>query len=82
MKPPYCAICTRNLHDLPEEANFNDYFTLVHFGDYWVPDTPGWCGHPHGAVWFCWEHADAAEKLSHLDAGEAIDRLREHFSTD
>lgn len=83
MRPPYCVICPRNLHDdVPEGVHSSEYFTLVEFRDYWFPDTPGWCGHPHGAEWFCWEHAEAAEELSHLASGEAIDRLRERFAAD
>lgn len=82
MRPPYCGICSRNLHDdVPKEADLREYFTLVYFRNYGVPEELAqMAGHPDGVEWFCWEHAAAAEELSHLGMGEAIDRLRERFT--
>ncbi|WP_173100404.1 hypothetical protein [Actinomadura verrucosospora] len=36
----------------------------------------GWCGQASNHVWFCLEHAPAAEALSHLHWREAMDKLR------
>ena len=48
---------------------------MVQFKDY-QPLPDGLTGHPQGLEWFCNEHLQGAEELSHLHSKEAIAQLR------
>ncbi|MBO2457591.1 hypothetical protein [Actinomadura violacea] len=80
MMPPFCSICGVSARDdgLPSSE-----FKLVRFA--LTPEEQaqqeelnrsGWVGHPPELMWFCLEHAPAAEALSHLHWREATEKLR------
>lgn len=82
MKPPICRLCGRDF-DPTEEGG------AVSFEpgrDPWwegrvdaeeVERSGPPTGHPPHVDWFCGEHLEAAEAQSHLQKGEALDRLED-----
>jgi hypothetical protein len=72
MEPPICSLCDRDQRDFPDLE-----FELVKFADYESIDHPG---HPDGLLWFCADHLEGVKRLTDLDSGEALRRLRSEAS--
>ena len=66
MRPPVSAVCGRGGDARAELVGFANYRALP----------PGLVGHPSGLEWFCARHLRAAQTLTHLDSGAAIELLR------
>ena len=66
MQPPICALCGVRFDAGAATVRFSDYRPL--------PD--GMVGHPHGLVWFCGAHLEAAGAVAHLPTEQALTTLR------
>jgi hypothetical protein len=82
MRPPICAICGK-------ESMESDEVGLVSFAKTksdkkWEKKSKqkGFVGHPPWREWFCEKHIEAAQKLSHLPLGEALEKLNKQFKSD
>jgi len=70
MRPAQCAICGK--YSIEETGGKQGDW--VEFADF-LPNTE--ClSHPDGLEYFCADHLNAAQALTHLTSGEAIERIR------
>jgi len=69
MRPPICAICSRDSRDHPELK-----FDWVRFSDFEAIEGPG---HPEGLEWFCADHLEQARRMKDFPMKEAIQKIRE-----
>ena len=71
MQPPICALCNC---DFLTEHMFASAGGLVRFIDF-APLAEGATGHPAGYLWFCADHVQEAQSLSHLSSSSALTAL-------
>ena len=76
MKSPICALCGKNFGS--EHFHTGKGGELVQFSDF-VPLEKGAVGHPRGLLWFCAEHAAAANTFDQQTSEKALQILRERF---
>ncbi len=73
MKPASCAVC-----GAASESEAGGGGHWVEFADF-VTDGRDALSHPKGLEYFCARHLSAAERMKHLDAQIAIERLCREF---
>lgn len=81
MRPPICAICGKR-------GAGSDDIRLVSFVKRKADkkfakklEEPGFVGHPPWKEWFCSEHYEEAQKLSHLTIDKAMKKLTKIYKT-
>jgi hypothetical protein len=79
MRPPICAICSKDFFDL--EKGGLVYFKKRPSDIEWdiKMEKTGMIGHPPYAEWFCEEHYSSAKELEHLPIDEAMKSLKKTF---
>ena len=75
MRPPICAICNRRLTD-PENSGLIA-FKQTFKDKMWKKKSKkkGFVGHPPWKEYFCSEHYEKAQSLSHLKIRDAMDKF-------
>jgi hypothetical protein len=75
-----CEVCSEGIREGRECKLV--YFKKGKRGKEWdkKASEPGFVGHPPYAGWFCMEHLERAQELSHLTLPEAMDILTDEFS--
>ena len=78
MMPPECEICGKRFDPFSGNAGLVA-FEMRESDREWHKkmDEEGFTGHPPEQVWFCEDHYQAADKLSHLTKPEALKLLRQ-----
>jgi hypothetical protein len=76
MKPSVCELCKKP--HLAESGSVSGDW--LEFADY-KPLELGVIGHPDGFEYFCDEHVEAARKLTHLPANDALSELQKIYGT-
>lgn len=77
MRPPICAICSKDFRDSPGEGGLVSFELSSGEREYNKRfDQKGIVGHPAGQEWFCGRHYPIAIKYQHLTRAEAIPLIR------